>query len=256
MSNFAFTVPENIVAIEINMKNISKLISAVQKGYKLQIPTIKTDRAYSAHTYHPDVQKMLLGQKKYKEEDWITPFDKALITYKTPTQKHIREDLEACINHYSMVRWEEYNGQIICRTPKIFISNVLLGEYDIAFNYYFGYRHALSPSIEIQPITSRRFGSVCHPNVSYNILCAGDGIDALSMAIIECRIFDYFNIIERILSSPSSEPFLSLRAWRQVKKCADCDAIVPRRVRCSNCNTLFCPNCIAAKKEKLCFSCS
>ena len=116
---------------------------------------------------------------------------------------------------------------------------------------------------------------VTHPHVQCEGLCEGDAQPALKLALQQGRLFDFFQIVEQVLSTynPSSA-YVSLEDWEGARcyrcgdttnsddsrDCVGCEALICDGCvyQCRECQDAFCGNCDSVCNrcnESVCNSC-
>ena len=162
---------------------------------------------------------------------------------------------------------EENGGKITNITTNSFILQVLtdeitfeyddieveLGRFNIHIELPSG-RYCIYPLDENPPCGQSH---ICHPHVSSNTLCEGDGIPLLKMALKEARILDYVNIIKNILNTYSNETaYVTLYEWYGDTECVECNERVDSEncYSCSCCQNHICEYCFNNDGSR-CYSC-
>lgn len=111
-----------------------------------------------------------------------------------------------------------------------------------------------------KPLYAKGSRTVTHPNVSDNRLCPGEGADAISRAIRDRRYLDIFTIINTILNSGTTSPYIPISHWYgkpcwicktdpdtgvDIQVCSACGQSVCAQCRtsCPKCGTTYCTIC-------------
>jgi len=150
--------------------------------------------------------------------------------FRVPTIEMIKKEIESIISEYG----EDFvcfrRDSIIVTTNNIVLNDINLGPFEIeldlksdlgrSISNYYDYFVAGVEATDPNPSAA---GNYVHPNVNNNALCMGDSRDMAFIALQECRIFDYFDIINITLNTYGEDsPYVSLDDWFGIQ-CCDCE---------------------------------
>ncbi len=153
----------------------------------------------------------------YRKGD-ISDYVKGLINfteYQYP-EDNLRKALTYLIETYRMVSFE--SPKLIVQTDDIFVQvrkkTVSFGAFNIVINFEeLGGDNILYGFI-CKALTPRRKNGHTHPNLSTSDrLCTGAGGDVLKKCFNECRLGDFIDVIQQILNTHSTSPYLNIDYW-------------------------------------------
>lgn len=163
-----------------------------------------------------------------------------------PSLRLLHEELAATEAEFGDLVWEE--GEIGVTTDPITLDDIELGPFQIRLQLNrFGtdapYRvRALEPNPAASCIETT------HPHVSGERLCAGEGRGAITAALAEGRLFDFFTIVNRILHTYAvGSAYVELDQWDGVS-CHDCDSSIDPEdaCTCNRCEERICGDCLCS----------
>lgn len=137
---------------------------------------------------------------------------------------------------------------ITVTTKPIVLENIPLGPFEIQlhlneFNKL--YQNRPYRVIALDPNPAATDEDVTHPHVSHEMLCEGDGHTAISKALEQGRLCDFFTMVIGVLENynPSS-PYVSIDDW-EGRGCYDCGRTVSSEdsYYCEYCENDFCDHC-------------
>jgi hypothetical protein len=169
-----------------------------------------------------------------------------------PSERDVYQDMVALEDEF-----EELNFDLIARwlsvtTDSIELEGVYLGPFEIQLRW--GGPHQ-APSYRViakDPHPAQSRDNVTHPHVMDEILCEGEGRQAIRQALQQGRIFDFFTLIAGVLRTYNSEsPYVEFALW-QGSPCSDCGDVIDEddTYSCQKCRTTVCGSC-----ESVCSGC-
>jgi hypothetical protein len=165
-----------------------------------------------------------------------------------PSLSTIIEELKQLKQEFGGMEFDKAEDAISVETGPITLEDVYLGPFRIRLELkklaelYKGnpyYCIALDP----HPATTNE--EVTHPHVSNDILCEGEGSAAISSALEQGRLCDFFLMVKGILNNYSPDsPYVSLDEW-DGEPCYECGYIMnsENSYYCSFCDHGFCEEC-------------
>lgn len=184
----------------------------------------------------------------------------------------IKEAIQEVFDHWDTAKITPDAISVITRDDVILKDtasnlNINFGKFEIYFQIdtWKGQLQSspLHLEVRVRPITPLYVGLSYHPHVNGNFLCCGGGNAAVTRAILDIRLVDYFDIITAILNTyNSASPYLALNKWAIDIICIDCDAVIQERDNrhmCSSCKKRLCQECVntgcSICKQSCCFQC-
>jgi hypothetical protein len=195
-----------------------------------------------------------------------------------PSVDDVLAELDQCKREMVEIRWNLEEKWVSAVTDRIVLTvpdsdnhTIDLGPFEIRL-FYEPTRTARRPSrgdgtrtylyriIALEPnypLSQRRAngtGQNPHPHINGQVLCEGEATTALTRALNEFRLCDFFILINATLNhyNPQS-PHYRLPEWDRVR-CRDCSTYVveDNLVPCSYCETKLCQSCAAIKTCAIC----
>ena len=159
------------------------------------------------------------------------------------------------------VRWSEAVIRVV--TEPIVLKSVRLGPFAIDFHWTLD-SHSLGVRsfevIALAPNPASGRDDVAHPHVQDGLLCGGDAVTPLRLAVAAGRLVDAFLLVRSVLSHyNANSPYVSLAEWDGFL-CADCRGRGGReeRLTCEGCECSLCNECAmtcSACPETRCADC-
>lgn len=152
-------------------------------------------------------------------------------------------------------------GTLWVVTKPIVLRKVELGPFRIELDFRRVADFQPYHVIALQPNLPPGRRQVPHPHVQNDSLCEGNGKEAIKAALRSGRIYDFFEIVGRLLATYNSDSaYVRLSAWEGVC-CASCGDCVPgdEIVRCDRCDEDLCADCASDCKTcgySYCHECS
>ena len=138
------------------------------------------------------------------------------------TEADIFRDLVALEEEFDEMEIELDESAISVTTGNIVLEGLDLGRFQIVLSWnLIGEPHPyLVKALDPNPAGSD--STVTHPHVRDEALCEGDGQQAVSNALREGRLLDFFILVRQILETYNEDgPFVRLSRWDGVA-CRDC----------------------------------
>lgn len=198
----------------------------------------------AAESLRRDLRYLLGSFGSYLRELEHSLFCPESTTY-SATANDLLRDLEHLKEEFDSFTIDGERRFVSVVTEPVTLENRYFGTFEIRLDLHgplqgARYRvHALDP----QPSASR--SDVVHPHVCDGVLCEGDGHAVIRSALAQGRLFDFFEIVRRLLTTynPAS-PFVELTFW-DGEDCSDCGETTrpENRYECQRCESLTCIDC-------------
>ncbi|HML73177.1 MAG TPA: hypothetical protein PKB02_01650 [Anaerohalosphaeraceae bacterium] len=165
-----------------------------------------------------------------------------------PTLSDIVSELLAMEQEFEKFSFNLAEKTISVMTKSIVLENVSFGPFEIKlllndFNKL--YQDRPYSVIALDPNPAATDEDVTHPHVSHEKLCEGDGHTAISKALEQGRLCDFFTMVIGVLENynPSS-PYVSIDDW-EGRGCYDCGRSMSSEdsYYCEYCDNDFCDHC-------------
>lgn len=168
-------------------------------------------------------------------------------TYSIPSLPAIIEEIRAINSNWPDVSFR--NNKLCIKITKVVLTDenesVSLGDFNMVFDIHKGL------TVEsIDQITSK--DGAIHPHINDSKeLCTGDGQDAMSMALDQGRLEDYFRIVESIVRTYNDDsPYTKLREWYDpdhdgevyCESCGEWES-EDNFISCHECDLIICQAC-------------
>lgn len=161
-----------------------------------------------------------------------------------PSLRLLHEELAATKAEFGDLVWEE--GEIGVITEPITLDDIELGPFQIRLQLERIGTDAPYRVRALEPNPAASCIETTHPHVSGERLCAGEGRGAITAALAEGRLFDFFTIVDRILHTYAvGSAYVELDQWDGVS-CHDCDSSIDAddACTCSHCDERICGDCL------------
>lgn len=164
----------------------------------------------------------------------------------------VYRDLLGLRQEFGELRYEREANLLILQTEHIELDEIELGRFEIRLDLR--QRHAESPYriVALDPNAAASRPELVHPHVLDEILCAGDGRQAIKAALAAGRLFDFFQLVTAVLTTYNPEsPYLELGDWFS-QACHDCGLLTHEESGscCPVCDAWLCSEC-----ESICEVC-
>lgn len=162
------------------------------------------------------------------------------------SQRQLYDELRALHDEFEDVEYDFKNKVLTVVTEPIVLEEIDLGSFEIRLEW--DDLGEVSPYTiwAREPFRAGSNESVTHPHVQDEKLCEGDGHKAIAAALRQGRLFDFFTIVARILSTYNSgSAYVSLSDWIG-EPCVDCGSNVSHDdlYRCDRCSESLCTECV------------
>lgn len=173
----------------------------------------------------------------------------AMRQYQQLSLKDIVAEIDAVFAIFDRVeiKSEQGYGPVLAVTVgPVTLEDVELGEFCIELNCYRGEPRYFVKAL--QPNWSAYDDRVCHPHISDESLCEGEGSHLIRNAFREGRVSDFFLIVEQIINTYNDgSPYVELRNWKGTA-CYGCDYVMADsddHCSCMHCDNVSCEDCIS-----------
>jgi hypothetical protein len=157
------------------------------------------------------------------------------------TASDVYHDLAALADEYEELDFDRTARWLAVTTQPIVLQDVYLGPFEIRLDW--GQDAYRVIARDPHPAESR--ANVTHPHVQDELLCEGDGRQAIRQALAQGRYLDFFTLVAGVLRTYNPEsPFVELGLWTG-RTCSDCGAGVDDddSYTCHNCQDIVCSEC-------------
>jgi hypothetical protein len=174
-------------------------------------------------------QEQLLGELGYLQQSlsWLLDQLQEAIPQKiVPLAGEIYRDLMALADAFEDVQCDVEEHMISITTEAVILDGIDLGRFQIRLDW----EQILQPQpykvVALDPHPAESNASVTHPHVSEEILCEGDGRQALRAALAAGRLLDFFTMVDRLLCTYApGRGYVELDHWEGLA-CHDCGSVV------------------------------
>jgi len=168
-------------------------------------------------------------------------------TWANPSLRDIYLDLQQAEDEFGDLAYDLKEQTLSVTTEAIRLEGVYLGPFEIRLDVRrLGEARGTPYTIEaLDPHPASSNEAVTHPHVSDGRLCAGDGGAAIQAALAAGRIFDFFSLVQAVLTNYNPQsPYVSLDEWSGIA-CHECGYSVSQDdvYWCSVCENDFCQDC-------------
>ena len=178
-----------------------------------------------------------------------------------PTSFELFRQIKDLQLEFGDVTCDLQQNQLCVTTEPIELDGVSLGSFDIRLAWHELSARRAYRVVALEANSACSNSAVTHPHVSNEELCEGDGHEAISAALEEGRIYDFFLLVSRVLATycPDSA-YAQLDSWYGLP-CTDCGASTHEdyRTYCGSCDDAVCDECLSsceACSRGLCSSCT
>jgi len=172
----------------------------------------------------------------------------------------IYRDLAALKDEFQQLDIDLKQHELAVTTDRILLDDFDFGPFQIRLDW-----HKLgSPQpyrvVALEPYPAARNEDVTHPHVQQEQLCEGEGRAAIRAALSDCRLYDFFLLVSRLLHTYArGSAFVELGRWGGVP-CETCSEWVneEHRYRCHRCEATLCSECSETCQgcgESFCYDC-
>ena len=168
---------------------------------------------------------------------------------KLPAIQDILADLQQAQEEFEDLKYVEDDDLLVVTTEAIELEGYHLGEFEIRLQIgslsEFKRHGAIYRVVALDPHSAACNDSVTHPHVSDEHMCEGDASAAITAALTNGRICDFFQLVTAVLTNynPNS-PYVALADW-EGRPCYDCGYTMGGDDIhwCSSCENDFCDEC-------------
>lgn len=177
-----------------------------------------------------------------------------------PSVADIYRDLAALETEFEDVQCEFETDELCIMTPSITLEGIDLGPFQIRLGWS---RLDESPAYRVVALAANPASSnesIAHPHVCDEVVCEGDGHQAICAALDEGRIADFFLLVWRLLATYApGRAYVEMSDWSGAP-CNGCGDHVNENddCSCSRCERVFCAECTACCEhceENFCTDC-
>lgn len=159
--------------------------------------------------------------------------------------RDIYSDLIALDEEFERVEFDQGSQQLRVRTAPIMLAEIYLGPFEIRLEL--GRLDIDLPYavVALDPCPAASRSEVPHPHILGEVLCEGDGRQAIRRALADGRLFDFFQLVVAVLGTYNDEsPYVELGDWHS-EPCPDCGLLIDPEngVCCGHCEALLCYEC-------------
>lgn len=181
-----------------------------------------------------------------------------------PGMKALLEELSQIQQEFCHVGFDNGEQLLSVTTEPIVLDGVYLGPFEIQLSLdklCELYREPAYRVIALEPHPAASAEEITHPHVTNDQLCEGDGYAAITAALEQGRLCDFFNLVSSILNTYNPDsPYVRLDDWRGVA-CCGCGYVTDDDdiFMCSFCSNQFCGDCCTYCRscdESICNSCA
>jgi hypothetical protein len=175
--------------------------------------------------------------------------------------REIFNDLESLADEFDDLTIDLSEPVLSVTTAPIVLEDIRLGRFQVRLHWgRIGMAHPYEV-LALEPNPASSSEGTTHPHIVDERLCEGDGKLPIARALHQGRLFDFFQIVNRVLNTynPSSA-YVALSDW-EGRGCSDCGEVVdPDDERtCGMCEVTLCGNCALTCERceaPCCYECS
>jgi hypothetical protein len=160
----------------------------------------------------------------------------------------IYRDILALGDEFEAVDIDPGEHKLSVTTDRIVLEEVNLGPFEIRLDWHLLGSSPAYRVVALDPNPAAKNEDVTHPHVQDGSLCEGEGRSAVQAALAECRLYDFFLLVSRLLHTYGrGSAYVELSDWHGVP-CEDCGEYVDEddRYYCRRCDAVLCSGCSAA----------
>jgi hypothetical protein len=162
----------------------------------------------------------------------------------------VYRDLAALEEEFECLDFDCRHGWLSVTTEPLELQGIYLGPFEVRLELS-RIPNAERPPYRIiakDPHPAESRDNVTHPHVMDEILCEGDGRQAIRQALAQGRLLDFFMLVAGVLRNYNPEsPFVELALWYG-QTCSDCGAVIcdDESYVCERCGECVCEGCEVA----------
>ena len=193
-------------------------------------------------------QEQLLAEMSYLQQSftWLMDQLREAIPEKiVPAAGDVYRDLVSLEEQFTDVQCDLEDHVVAVTTEPVVLDGIDLGRFQIRLDWQELEQSQPYKVVALDPHPAESNASVTHPHVSEEILCEGDGRQALRAALAGGRLLDFFTIVDRLLCTYApGRAYVELDHWDGLA-CRDCGSIVSAEDRwcCDRCEEVICADC-------------
>jgi len=192
----------------------------------------------------------ILSLAGYYDDDSQRIHMRRLSRFRLPAINNIVNELSDIISEYGGFHFEDdgfNNSHITAELGPFTIDDIEFGIYQISISIpelCSDYTCKIIANA-VTPNYPHGDSLHTHPHIRNQEICLGDGSQAIHNASKDARIVDIYSIIQSILKTYGSDPFIRMTAWTG-NKCDDCGRYydVEEEKVCADCNHYYCNQCV------------
>jgi hypothetical protein len=189
--------------------------------------------------------------------------DRERLEQSLPRPGEIAAELRQAEKEFGQLVYDRKQNFVSAVTEPITLEGIYLGEFEIRLQLaYQGDCHLreMFKVVAQDPHPADCDGSVTHPHVRAENLCAGQAESSIREALLSGRLCDFFLLVRSVLSQyNSASPHVSLEHWENSTSCFDCGSHISGESNyCPTCENEFCNDCISycqSCQDSFCQSC-
>lgn len=178
------------------------------------------------------------------------------------SEAEVFRDLQAIHSEFDEVSLDREAMKLAVVTKDIELDGFALGAYRIELDLtsLSSLNAANYDVIAIDNNSAFANDGVTHPHVQNGALCEGDAQPAIRLSLQQCRLLDFFQLVENVLSTynPSSA-YVTIAEW-EGESCTHCGHTMhsDQPGECFECDAMVCADCVStchACGEAVCGNC-
>jgi hypothetical protein len=165
-----------------------------------------------------------------------------------PAGTDLVRDLAALEAEFGAVSCDFEASELFVTTEPIALEGIELGRFEIRLNWTkVPDGDSAFRVVALEPNSAADSDLVTHPHVRDERICLGDGRRAVNRSLARWHLFDFFIVVNQILSTYSAErAFVRLADWLDRRACGDCGSSLDEdsAYYCQGCSTALCEDCL------------
>ena len=183
-----------------------------------------------------------------------------------PAQRHVASasdiyrDILALGDEFEAVDIDLGEHELSVTTDRIMLEGMDFGPFEVRLDWHLLGSSSAYRVVALDPNPAAKNEDVTHPHVQDGSLCEGEGRSAVQAALADCRLYDFFLLVSRLLHTYGrGSAYVELSDWHGVP-CEDCGESVDEddRYYCRRCDAVLCSGCSTtcqACEEPFCSGC-
>ncbi|MCA9056305.1 MAG: hypothetical protein KDA75_20895 [Planctomycetaceae bacterium] len=175
----------------------------------------------------------------------LDDLDRALQRPGVPTLRLLYDEMRSLFDEFDQVEIDGEERELRVMTERIVLDGIDLGPFEIRLEWA---ELAGSHSYRVVPLDPNYPSCddhVPHPHVQGESLCEGDGHHAISRALEQGQLGEFFVLVRQILRTYNEDsPYVALNRWNGVP-CIDCGDVIAAEdsYGCDRCSERLCGDC-------------